>query len=305
MRLFEVQKGRLLAVALFLLPVCSLPVPDGGLVFASEQLAQVGTADIDTKAVRYRLAIAEAYGNSGVERPAALVSLINDALEYEVAAAEGLIPSQDELKAFALQVDKRSKSPEVLAAVKQVFGDDRAAYRRIYLSPKIVNRRLRSWFSRNADLHRSQRDSIQQAWALVHAGKGFGQAAKSTGLTYAEKTYGGDGQAPPDALKPYIYKTNSMSEPFRKLLDASREDEIVSTIAEDDHSYRVVRLLEKGKGVYKTIEIIAAKEAFEPWFRKQVKEVPVRIQDDDLRASIAAKYPKLLWNLSGEDREGK
>ncbi len=292
MRLFDVQKGRLLAVALFLLlPVCSLPVSDGGLAIASEQLAQVGSVGIDTTAVRYRLAIAEAYGNSGVERSAALVSLINDALEYEVAAVEGLTPSQDELKAFALQVDKRSKAPEVLAAVKQVFGDDRAAYRRIYLSPKIVNRRLRSWFSRNADLHRSQRDSIQQAWALVHAGKGFEQAAKSTGLTYAEKTYGGDGQAPPDALKPYISKTNSMSEPFRKLLDASREDEIVSSIAEDDHSYRVVRLLEKREGTYKTVEIIAIKEPFEPWFRKQANKIPLHINGKQLRASIAAKYP--------------
>lgn len=231
-----------------------------------------------------------------MDHPAALVALINDAVEYEVASAADLTPSPDEMKAFAVHVDKSTKAPEVLAAVKRVFGNDVNAYQQIYLSPRIVNRKLRSWFSHNAEMHQLQRDSIQQAWALVHADNGFEQAAKTAGLSYKVLEYGGKPNAAPNAVKSYFPEgIATISESFRKLLDATKAGTIVSTIAENDHSYRIVRLVDKKDGIYNAEEISAAKASFDLWFKQQAGKVNVQIHDAALKQSIRTTYANITW----------
>jgi len=290
------NKERLFGVVLFLVLLGGI----GWWYACPKTVAEVGDSRISEADISYRIDVAQAYGTV-IEQPAGLVALINDALERQVAARSGVFITDQELDGFSAGVDKHSKAPEVLKAVKQVFAGDDAAYRRIYLAPKMANRQLRNWFSRDAEMQKQPRAAIQRAYALAAAGNGFEAVVKTVGLKFVAQDYDTEKKQTPEALRGYFAEGMAMLTPgFQKLLDGLKLGEMAQTISEDDTSYRVVRLLEKKNGAYKTAEIIAVKESFDPWFKMQVKTIPVRIQNDVLRAAIAAKYPKLLWNHSGE-----
>lgn len=294
------NKGWLFGVALLLL---ILAAGFGGWwLLAPVAVASVDESSISEADVAYRIGLEQAYGTA-IEHPAALVALIKDALEREVAARIGVIVTEQEMIDFSAGVDKHSKAPEVLKGVKKVFAGNDEAYRRIYLAPKVVNRKLRSWFSRDAATQQKPRAAVQRAYALAAAGNNFKQVAKASGLKFAAQDYKAEQKDAPDALRAYFPKGMTMMTPgFQKLLDGLKPGEMAQTISEDDASYRVVRLLEvsgeKDMRSYKTEEIIAGKEPFDAWFREQSRKVPVRIKDDALRTAIAEKYPKLVWNQS-------
>lgn len=259
-------------------------------------LATVGQSAISQQDVAYRIGIANAYGNQGMTDAAALVSLVNDALEREVGRKAGVVVTKDELDGFSKHVDASSKAPALLGKVKQVFGDDVDAYQRIYLAPKVLNRKLRQWFSRDAGMQAKQRKAIERAYALVQSGKSFEDAAKATGLTYAEQTYETGAKQAPDALKPYFPQgMAAMSEGFRKVLDQMKPGETAHTIIEDDAVYRVVRLLQKTAGSYKGGEIVSRKRLFDGWYRQQTDSVSIAIRDERLKASLCDRYRQLYW----------
>ena len=239
-------------------------------------LAVVGEISINVADLHGRVGVFRAYGNK-IERDTALVALINEGIKQELAREVGIAPGQDELHAFALQVERNSKAPEMLAAVKTVFKDDMDAYQRIYLTPKVINSKLRGWFSRNAQLHQQQRDIVERAWVLVHTGYSFEAAAKETGAQFSAGEYGQISNRPPDAVNRRFSKSlDSISEPFHQILNATAPGEIAATIAEDDYSYHIIKLVDKkGDSYYETEEIGLAKASFDKWLKQQASHIPV------------------------------
>lgn len=256
----------------------------------------VGQSSIRQQDVDYRIAIAHVYGIEEVSDTVALISLVNNALEREVGHRAGVVVTKEELDAFNKHVDASSKAMGLLTKVKQVFGDDVAAYRTIYLAPKIINRKLRLWFSRDAKMQATPRKVIEQAYSLAQSGNSFEAAAKATGLTYAEHTYETGAKQAPDALKPYFTQgMAALSDGFKALLEQLHPGEIAPTIIEDDTVYRVVRLVEKTENGYKTASITVPKRKFDVWFREQTGRVSIAVLDDQMKASLCSHYAQLDW----------
>jgi len=288
------NKGRLFGVALLL----TLIIAGGWWFGCPKTVAVVGNSQISEADIGYRIGVEEAYGTA-IEQPAALLALIKDTLEREVSMRAGVVVDEKDLDAFSAAVDKHSKAPQVLKAVKQVFAGNGEAYRRIYLAPKIINMKLHSWFSRDAEMQKQARAMIQKAYALAVAGNDFKKVAQTVHLRFAIQDYKTDKKQAPDALRGYFPHGIAMLSPgFQKLLNGLKVGEIAQTISEDGTTYRVVRLLKKKEGIYKTAEIIAAKASFDPWFRKQADKISVHIKDKQMRAGIAAKYPGVLSGFS-------
>ena len=63
-------------------------------------VAEVGGARIGDADVSYRVAVEKAYGNATATEAAALVSLVNDTLEGEVARAVGVDATAEEIAAL-------------------------------------------------------------------------------------------------------------------------------------------------------------------------------------------------------------
>jgi len=320
---FESSRGRLLAAALVFLfilvtygvyhavvtktpspgiaaiqseaALADAPVPSSATSAEIQTVAIIGNLKISTQDMIYRQGIAAAYGTD-LEAASALVALINDALVAEVAITVGVAPSLKALESFAEHAGNNSKAPILLAAIEALFGDDKAAFQRIYLAPKIINRTLRYWFSRDEHTHQQQRASMQQAWSLVQSGQGFEQVAKATGLHFATQDYGKKKAVTPDALKAY-FPTGmaSMSAGFKTLLQATKPGAIMASIAEDDHSYRIVRLISREGDIYRTEEISLTKASFDDWYQRQIEQINVEIIDAPLKESIQSRYNNIAW----------
>lgn len=262
---------------------------------AGRIVAHVGETAITERDVGYRVNIAEAYGNEGMAPGTALVSLVNDAIEREVARANGVIVTSEELDSLSGHADRNTKAPEILARVKSAFGDDTSSYRRIYLSPRIINRKLRNFYSRDLEIHVSQRALIERAYGLVVAGKSFEDAASESGLEYSKFDIGGKAADTPPELKRYFPGDEGSKDPLAEVLETLSPGEVYKNIVEDDNSYKVLRLKEKNGDVYSVEAIIARKKPFDGWFGQEAEKLSIRITDPELKESIASEYPNLWW----------
>jgi hypothetical protein len=262
----------------------------------AETIAKVGIQDISRPDVAYHIAVEKAYGNETMTEAVALIALINDAIEQEVGRINGVIITPEELASLRKHADETSKAPEILAKVKSVFGDNLTAYDRLYLLPRIMNRKLRSWYSRNAEIHQKARASIEKAYSFVKSGKTFEEAAKTCGLTHTTNEYKTEAKAVPDALRPYApHEAISPADPMIAILQTLSENEVYRNIVEDDDSYRVIRLLKKDGAAYRIEAITVPKQPFQQWFKEQEDKVTLTILDKSLEKEIVSKYPKVSW----------
>ena len=145
-----VRIANILFVVIFLLLLTELGWT--GTTEAGKRVAFVGKTAITEKEVSYKVRIEKAYGNKGATAEASLISLVNDAIEYEVAAFYGVTITRQEIDSFKRYVDEHTKALEILEKVKLVFGDDSSSYDRIYLAPKIMNWKLRDFHSRSPEI---------------------------------------------------------------------------------------------------------------------------------------------------------
>ncbi|UCF33494.1 MAG: hypothetical protein JSV78_14280 [Phycisphaerales bacterium] len=104
-----------------LLPVCWIARRPSGRE-TPVALARVGQAQISGDDVSYRVAVEKAYRNVWVTDSVALVALINDALEHDVARRWKGDGTPDEVAALSKHVDETKRAPEIY---KDVVEDDR------------------------------------------------------------------------------------------------------------------------------------------------------------------------------------
>jgi hypothetical protein len=280
----------LILLLIAVLPACLAGAGhDGGL-------ARVDALRIAGRQLDLRMAVERAYGNEYITREAALIALVNDVVALEVAKQVKRAPTREDIDGLSRHADKHSKAPEILAKVKGVFGEDRAAYERLYLTPKVVNHKLHRYHGRNRAIHASQATLIEQAHGLVMAGGSFKDTAKGLGLQYATRTYGDEKAKLPAAFKKYFPEDGApQPDPLIALIEALSEGRIYPNIIEHDRAFQVLRLLEKKDAIYDVETITVAKKTFQKWFEGEASSVKISILDPDLAGSIASKYPHLWW----------
>lgn len=261
-------------------------------------IANVGSSQITHIDCANRFAIERIYGNNSISEAVVLISLVNDELEREVERMFGISVTPDEIAQMNTHVDRTTKAPEILAKVKEAFGDDKAAYERIYIAPKILNRKLRVWYSRNPNIHKVTKVSIEKAYSLVHSGKSMEEAAHVCGLLFSTIEHERRNKVMPSALKRYFPErdiSSTSDNRMTSLIEDLSEGEICKDIVESDHGYQIIKLVKKGGARYTLEAITAKKRPFQKWFLEQAEKVPVRIFDKELEKEIASHYSNVWW----------
>ena len=189
----------------------------------------VGETAIGAKDILYKIGIEKAYGSRTVNTAAGAVSLANDAIEMEVARVADVRATPEETAALGKHADENSKAPATLARIKAVFGSDIESYERLYLAPKIINRKLRACYARGAETHGRQRSAINEARWLVRSGKSLKEAAEECDLRFLTFEYGnGDEDAPAELLW-YFPEAGKQKEPLAEILDGLSPGEVYET----------------------------------------------------------------------------
>jgi len=258
--------------------------------------ATVGKTAITLRDISYIIKIEEAYGNARATATIALVSLVNEAIEREVAQKHGVFITQEEIISYRKYVDENTKAPEILRKVKLAFGEDESSYEQIYLAPKVLNRKLRYFYSRNHELLKSERKLIEKAHSLVVSGKTFQEAAERSGLRYSSFEIGDKEVTIPPALQKYIAQDEkTMLGPMVSILETLSIGDIYKNIVEDDYAYRVIRLKGRNGNKYSVEAIGVRKRPFDDWFKAQSAKIRIRILDNELQSEIVSKYPNVWW----------
>jgi hypothetical protein len=286
------------------LTVLLLTAPAPGFVFGvgaargpHKVLAEVGGSLLTLQEVTYRAEIEKAYGETGADITAALVSMVNDLIEEEVAHAHGLSVTREEVASFSKHVDENTKASEILEKVKALFGQDVDAYERIYLRPRLMNRKIRYYYSRNPEIHAAQRAQIEKAFRLAASGRPLRAAAEECRLRHAAFEIEDGSLNLPPLLSRYSREEEVLKNPLLPLIERLSEGELFKDIVEDDRTYRVIKLIAKKPGKYSLEAVVAEKEPFDRWLEAEARKLRIVIKDRSLKKTITEKYHDAWWML--------
>jgi hypothetical protein len=261
--------------------------------------AVVGQAEILSRDLGYRLRVEQSYGNTSITDEAALVSLIQDALQFEVGRGVGAVATAEDIHALEKHAQENSRAPEILRKAREVFGDDISSYERLYLVPKITGPKLRSYYSRAPELHRTERAAIEKAYVRVVEGISLKQAAEEYGLEYSppmDRNGNAKEQSLPMALMPYVSPEKAKGKtPLEALVEKLSAGELYQGIVEDDTSYLIIKLVSAVNEKRLTESVVARKHPFEEWLREKADTIEIRIVDQTLADRVRLAFPQLWW----------
>lgn len=260
--------------------------------------ALVGASIVSIKDIQRTMCINK---NDALQQRDALVMLINEALEREVAHKFGLLPTAAEVAALNKHINTTTKAPDILQEIKECFGADIDGYNKTYIEPKILNVKLHAYHSNDTIIQAAPRAAINRAYGMVTMGKTtFQQVAKSLGLHFYYDTLliaGIKDTAPKGAV---VSEENSLG----KIASALKAGELYGRIIESNIQYTIMALVERNNMRAVIACIIADKANYDTWFESQAKSVNILIYAHDMATAIKNQYPDLWWSktiVNGSD----
>lgn len=257
----------------------------------SSPLATVGHVPLTRLELSQTQKAQSLLANSSLTDTTAFVHLVGDTLQHEVAVKHGVAAAPADLDALAAHANATSKAPELLIALKAVFGADTAAYRRLYLQPIIESAKLRAFFTHSPTLHAKERTAIEAAYRKAVGGESFARIAKETGLSVKPFTIG----KPAAALPGKAGSLPSGPDPLRPIVEKLSPGQMNPSIVENDSDYRLIRLTTLHGGIYQGKILSLPKLPFDAWYAGEIAQVPVSVTDRTLAHSVTRLYGQVPW----------
>lgn len=269
-----------------------------------EFVALIGDTFIKEGDINKTIALESLYRGKDIPRVIAFIILINDTLEFEIGKKVGVVVTVDELDAFSTVIDKKMKDKELLENIKDVFDKNAEAYNRLYLSPRILNRKIRQIYSNDKNIHRAEINAIEKAKKLIDSGSSFESAAEKSKTEYFKRELEIEGSKTnmpaghlPDGVKGYVEVTKKYTpkDPLIKLVKTMKEGETFNNIIEDDSSYKIIRLLKNNEDAFKVEIVTAKKKAIDVWFKEQADFINIRVVDKEMKQILLNEYENMWW----------
>jgi hypothetical protein len=255
-------------------------------------VARAGGSSIDDRDLRGRLGILGARGVKGAGEPQALVELLGETIEAEVAGALGVAPTPEEIKALDDHATRTSREPETLAKIRKLFGADRERYARQFLAPKVTNLKLHEYFARDRELHADARRRVESVWARVRAGEVMESVAAAVGGERRQWTVGGPADVPPELGAAGV---GTGEDPFLPVVRGLADGALYGRVVENETSLSVVRRLRHKDDGIEVEAVIIRKRPYDDWYREQAGRIRIEILDLPLAGAVCAAYGRAWW----------
>lgn len=130
------------------------------LLFAcTKEAARVSGTVITERDLAYRAKVSGLLYPGRGEASVVLAQLIKGYLSEEVLKSLGQPPSDEIIEAEARRIDVNTRAPELLRAIKAVYGNDRGRYLKTFVRPVYAERALyRDIFLKSTDAKKMQYD---------------------------------------------------------------------------------------------------------------------------------------------------
>jgi len=267
-------------------------------------VAKVGERPITREDIIHMIQIEKFYKSPPLPEADALFNIMQDAIAQEVAHSVGIdvTPSETPLNSpfvdqFTPTGKEDIKAQAVLPPQEQAFHVDQLSYAQLYVVPKIIDRKLRRYYSTSSYLHSKERERINQALQLAISGNSFAEAASQTGLMTARHELENKDIELPAAMvsKLAIDKHLPKQDMVFDILNKLAPGEIHPDIIQDADGYRVLRLIARNGRKYSIETIEATKPKFEDWFKERTRTLQITISDDALKRELKQGYPNIDW----------
>lgn len=266
-------------------------------------VAKVAEQEVTREDLLHLIQIEQAYGYP-LSESNALITAIKNAITHEVAHSVNVEITAAETPQHFPIVDQHtpgsgtpdSKLVDSLPADKQPFHVDHNSYAKLYVVPKMLERKLRNFYSTASDLHPAEQEHIEQALQLALSGKSFSETAKATGMATAqheltekeiELTVGLEQRLPANRNLP----KNALFATLNQLTPGK----VLPSILEDESGFRVIRLIEHHDSTYNIETIEVAKPTFESWLKNRARSLSIVINDEKLKNTVKLEHPNIDW----------
>lgn len=267
-------------------------------------VASIGDHPVIRDDITYIIQIEHAYGTLPLSETAALMTVMRDVITQQVAQSVGVVISTAEMPTHFPFIDQNtprekvqdSDAQDALPIDKQIFRVDHAAYGRLYIAPKMLNRKLREFYITASDLHPHQLEQIQQVLQLVLSGQSLHDAARTAGLTTTRREFNErDTETPMKLIENAATESHAPKKSLLDALDQLSPGKIVPNVIEDESGFRIMQLIAKRDADFMVETVEIAKPPFEIWLKERARALNIKINDEQLKNSIKAKYPTIDW----------
>lgn len=263
-------------------------------------VANVAEQAITREDLLHVIQIEQAYGLP-MSDSSALMTVMKDLIAQEIARSVGVEITATEIPTHFPIIDQHTPGEgtqllDTLPANKQPFHVDHASYAKLYIVPKMLDRKFRKFYDTAPDLHPAEQQHIEQALQLALSGKSFSEAAKATGTTATQYELTDIEIDLTVGLEQYLpAKRNLPKNTLLATLYQLPQGKILSKILEDESSFRVIRLIKRNGPIYNIEAIEVGKPPFDTWLKNRALSLSIEISDDQLKSAVKAGYPNIDW----------
>ncbi len=275
----------ILLVALFLVSGCA------------RDAARVGDLRIAKRDLARRATVSELQFPGSGTRHVALAQLVKGYLALAVLQSLDVPTGDAAIEAEARRIDADTRAPEVLKRIKDVYGSDRRGYLdsyvRVVFAERVVYNEV---FLKDRAIHAAQRNRAEAFLATARKNpRAFAAIAKQTGLAAVTMTVSREkGIRRVDVKEPETPGSSpaahgaEVEQAGRMIaaLSGVKPGEVAPTALEWPEGFQVIRLLRREGTACRIDSVSVPKRDFDDWFWERASNIPVRIEDKELREAF-------------------
>ena len=250
-------------------------------------IIKVGTSQITSGDVDTKLKIEACYRDDKTKPESwlGLYQLIEDRLMEEAARTIGIEITPAMMAEEVARVDRETKAPAILDAVKKACPDDKS-YQEIYLKPRLVNRLLHYKFSEDKTI---QQEPYQKALDMLTLAKSGKELKLLDGYAVKDIDLSAPKQPNQDLSKFNLTLNESEKELAENILASLQPGQVYQTLKEDRYAFAVIKLLEKKDNFYKYETVDIMKVEFDKWFADKIKGIKKEVAQRDRIEEVLGK----------------
>lgn len=252
-------------------------------------IIKVGTTQITYVDVETKLNIEACYRDDKTKPESwlGLYQLIENSLTEEIARTVGIEITPAMMADEVKRVDKETKAPGILNAVKKVCPDDKA-YQEIYLKPRVINRLLHYRFSEDKTIQHEPYRKATDMLTLAKSGKDLklldGYEVKDIDLSKPQ-------QPNPELSRFNLNLAEAEKELAESILNNLQPGQVYRSLRDDRYVFTIIKLLEKKDRFYKYEVVTVKKVDFDKWFDDMLRSIRKEVYQKD-------KIEEILKNIS-------
>lgn len=256
-------------------------------VATNRVVAYVGDVVVHLKEVEYRQAVSKLQDPKTGPK-VGREHLIRDLITVEIAKRAGCPVTDELLSNEEARLDRVVKPGSFLASIREVFGSDKAAFRKVYLAPQIAERRLRQeYFPSKAP---AQIQAKQKAQSFLEASiqnpKGAKELAKTFGVVWEPVTVSAEqgliwGPAPKRTPERVVAlerrRHNGLAEFWLRRIADDKPGTVHASLEEWGRFWLAVRVLsiDKKRGLTKIEAVKFPQANYVDWLKSESAKVTV------------------------------